>query len=176
MENPAKIGDFVWIDANENGSQDLGEIGLQGVTVTLTGNTSGGTPVNLTTVTNAMGAYDFDGLEAGFYQLSFSEPSTYIYTIPNIGNNVKIYQGVTLGALSVDKKLSKIKRHPTIEDNVVIYSNAVILGGGTVIGKNSTIGGNVWLTRSIEPNSVVYHRNEIKLKNESTKNSIDFVI
>lgn len=93
-----------------------------------------------------------------------------------IGNNVKIYQGVTLGALSVDKKLSKTKRHPTIKDNVVIYSNAVILGGNTVIGENSVIGGNVWLTRSVEPNSVVYHRNEIRLKNESTKNSIDFVI
>ena len=63
-----------------------------------------------------------------------------------IGKNVKIYQGVTLGALSVDKSLSQTKRHPTIEDEVVIYSQAVILGGNTVIGKNSVIGGNAWIT------------------------------
>lgn len=66
-----------------------------------------------------------------------------------IGDNVKIYQGVTLGALRVDREKTKIKRHPTIEDNVVIYSGATILGGDTVIGKNSVIGGNVWITRSI---------------------------
>lgn len=88
LENPAKIGDFVWIDTNENGSQDLGEPGLQGVTVTLTGNTSGGTAVNETTTSSFTGAYDFDGLEAGFYQLSFSLPSTYIYTIANVGSNI----------------------------------------------------------------------------------------
>lgn len=94
-----------------------------------------------------------------------------------IGNNVKIYQGVTLGALSVDKTLSKTKRHPTIEDNVIIYSNAVILGGETVIGSNSIIGGNTWITRSIPPDSVVYNKNEIVLKNEKIKNEfLDFVI
>jgi len=66
-----------------------------------------------------------------------------------IGDNVKIYQGVTLGGLRVDRELRKIKRHPTIEDNVVIYAGATILGGDTVIGKNSVIGGNVWITRSV---------------------------
>lgn len=66
-----------------------------------------------------------------------------------IGNNVKIYQGVTLGGLRVARDLRKTKRHPTIEDNVVIYAGATILGGDTVIGKNSVIGGNVWITRSV---------------------------
>ena len=74
----------------------------------------------------------------------------------HIGNNVKIYQGVTLGALSVKKELAKTKRHPTIEDNVVIYAGATILGGKTVIGANSIIGGNVWITKSVLPNSRVY--------------------
>ncbi|MCX7983937.1 MAG: serine acetyltransferase [Bacteroidetes bacterium] len=77
-----------------------------------------------------------------------------------IGNNVKIYQGVTLGALSVDKKLAKSKRHPTIEDNVVIYAQAVILGGETVVGHHSIIGGNVWLTHSVPPYSVVYQEQQ----------------
>lgn len=72
-----------------------------------------------------------------------------------IGDDVKLYHGVTLGGLSVLKSQASKKRHPTIEDNVVIYSNAVILGGSTVIGKNSIIGGNVWLTHSIEENSIV---------------------
>ncbi|WP_262693192.1 serine O-acetyltransferase EpsC [Kordiimonas aquimaris] len=66
-----------------------------------------------------------------------------------IGDNVKIYQGVTLGALRVDREHRAKKRHPTIEDNVVIYAGATILGGDTIIGKNSVIGGNVWITRSI---------------------------
>ena len=70
-----------------------------------------------------------------------------------IGRNVKIYQGVTLGALSVAKGLSHTKRHPTIEDDVIIYSNATILGGNTVIGHDSIIGGNVWLTRSVPAGS-----------------------
>ncbi|MBI9070527.1 MAG: serine acetyltransferase [Melioribacteraceae bacterium] len=90
-----------------------------------------------------------------------------------IGNNVKIYQGVTLGALSVDKNLHNTKRHPTIEDNVVIYAQAVILGGKTTIGKNSIIGGNVWLTESVPPNSIVYHKSEVKVKN-TIKNEDDF--
>jgi serine O-acetyltransferase len=77
-----------------------------------------------------------------------------------IGNHVKLYQGVTLGALSVDKALAFIKRHPTVEDNVIIYSGATILGGNTVIGHNSIVGGNVWLTQSIAPFSTVYHRAE----------------
>lgn len=78
-----------------------------------------------------------------------------------IGNHVKIYQGVTLGALSVDKSMANVKRHPTVEDHVVIYSGATILGGDTVIGKYSIIGGNVWLTRSVPPRSKVYHNPEI---------------
>ncbi len=84
-----------------------------------------------------------------------------------IGNHVKIYQGVTLGALNVAKSQAATKRHPTIEDEVVIYSGATILGGDTVIGKGSIIGGNVWLTHSIASNSVVYHKSEIKIKDKN---------
>lgn len=73
-----------------------------------------------------------------------------------IGDRVKIYQGVTLGALSVSKAVAKKKRHPTVEDNVVIYANATILGGDTIIGKGSVIGGNVWLTHSVPKGSKVY--------------------
>lgn len=76
-----------------------------------------------------------------------------------IGNNVRIYQGVTIGALSVpaDKceDMRGVKRHPTIEDHVVIYSGATILGGKTVIGAGSVIGGNVWLTESVPPKTTV---------------------
>ena len=72
-----------------------------------------------------------------------------------IGEQVKIYQGVTLGALSVKKPLARKKRHPTIEDNVTIYAGATILGGETVIGHDSVIGGNVWLIRSVPPFSRV---------------------
>jgi serine O-acetyltransferase len=75
-----------------------------------------------------------------------------------IGKNVKLYQGVTLGALSVKKELADRKRHPTIEDNVTIYSGATILGGETVIGRNSVIGGNVWITHPVPPDSTVYIR------------------
>ncbi len=66
-----------------------------------------------------------------------------------IGDNVKLYQGVTLGALRVDREQRTKKRHPTIEDNVVIYSGATILGGDTTVGQNTVIGGNVWITRSV---------------------------
>lgn len=72
-----------------------------------------------------------------------------------IGERVRLYQGVTLGAVVVDKGLRSRKRHPTIEDDVVIYAGATILGGDTVIGARSRIGGNVWLTRSVPPDSVV---------------------
>lgn len=75
-----------------------------------------------------------------------------------IGNYVKIYQGVTLGALSVSKEDASVKRHPTLEDYVVVYSGATILGGNTVIGHHSIVGGNVWLTRSIPPHSKVYYQ------------------
>lgn len=81
-----------------------------------------------------------------------------------IKNNVRLYQGVTLGALFVNKSSKNKKRHPTVENNVTIYANATILGGQTVIGENSVIGGNVWITSSIPPNSVVYHNSEIKIK------------
>lgn len=74
-----------------------------------------------------------------------------------IGNRVKLYQGVTLGALSVEKKDASTKRHPTIEDDVVIYAGATILGGNTIVGKGSVIGGNVWLTRSVPAGSKVYY-------------------
>lgn len=72
-----------------------------------------------------------------------------------IGKNVKIYQGVTLGALSVKKKLQSVKRHPTIEADVVIYANATILGGETVIGQGSVIGGNTWITETVPAHSIV---------------------
>jgi serine O-acetyltransferase len=73
-----------------------------------------------------------------------------------IGDDVKLYQGVTLGALSVRKEEGQAKRHPTIEDEVTIYSGATILGGKTVVGKGSVIGGNVWLTSSVPAYSRVY--------------------
>jgi serine O-acetyltransferase len=78
-----------------------------------------------------------------------------------IGNYVKLFQGVTLGALSVDKSKASKKRHPTIEDNVILYAGSTILGGRTVVGRNSIIGGNVWLTESIAPFSVVNYKSEI---------------
>lgn len=95
---------------------------------------------------------------------------TVIGETTQIGKHVKLYQGVTLGALSVAKSMADIKRHPTVEDNVVIYSGATILGGDTVIGHDSVIGGNVWLTNSVAPNSTVYHTPMIKvLKKEKEK-------
>ncbi|ACX83977.1 putative serine O-acetyltransferase [Blattabacterium sp. (Periplaneta americana) str. BPLAN] len=84
-----------------------------------------------------------------------------------IGNKVKIYQGVTLGAVYVDKKLANKKRHPTIEDKVTIYAGATILGGETIVGHDSVIGGNVWVTHSIPPYSIVYQKNEIRMRNNS---------
>lgn len=84
-----------------------------------------------------------------------------------IHDNVKLYQGVTLGALYVAKNLQKTKRHPTIMSNVTIYANATILGGETVIGENSIIGGNAWLTASVPANSTVFHTPEIKIKTVS---------
>ena len=78
-----------------------------------------------------------------------------------IGHHVKLYQGVTLGALSVDKSLAHTKRHPNVEDYVTIYSGATILGGETTIGHHSIIGGNVWLTESVPPYSKVYHKSDV---------------
>jgi serine O-acetyltransferase len=88
----------------------------------------------------------------------------------DIGNNVKVYQGVTLGALSFPKDergrvVRGTKRHPTVRDNVTIYANAIILGGDTVIGENSVIGGSVFVTSSVPPNSVVtFKPPELRLK------------
>jgi serine O-acetyltransferase len=92
-----------------------------------------------------------------------------------IGKNVKIYQGVTLGALNGSNPGSK--RHPTIEDNVIIYSGSSIVGGETVIGHDSIIGGNVWLTYSIPPSSVVYHHSVMDAsENFSFAQSADYFI
>ncbi|MBD2700465.1 serine acetyltransferase [Spirosoma sp. BT702] len=95
-----------------------------------------------------------------------------------IGNNVKIYQGVTLGATYVAKSMAQKKRHPTIENNVVIYANATILGGHTVVGHDSVIGGNVWLTSSVEPHSLVFHQHQtdVRLKSLESLEPINFVI
>jgi serine O-acetyltransferase len=75
-----------------------------------------------------------------------------------VGVRVRMYQGVTLGALSVEKGLASAKRHPTIGDDVVLYANATVLGGRTVVGAGSVIGGNVWLTRSVPERTVVAHQ------------------
>ncbi|MDC7221422.1 MAG: serine acetyltransferase [Spirochaetales bacterium] len=88
-----------------------------------------------------------------------------------IGKNVKIYQGVTIGALSVKKEDANSKRHPTLEDNVTIYAGATILGGKTTIGHDTTIGGNVWITESVPPASLVYTQPaENIIKNRVKKN------
>jgi serine O-acetyltransferase len=94
-----------------------------------------------------------------------------------IGDHVKIYQGVTLGALNVSKDKANKKRHPNIEDHVIIYSGATILGGETTIGRDSIIGGNVWITQNVPSNSLVYNKSEIKIKdNEPLPESLSFVI
>lgn len=94
-----------------------------------------------------------------------------------IGNHVKIYQGVTLGAMSVAKDMANIKRHPTIEDHVVIYAGATILGGNTVVGNHSVIGGNVWLTESVPAYSRLYHKAQIRVsRSEDPEDSIVFSI
>jgi serine O-acetyltransferase len=94
-----------------------------------------------------------------------------------IGNNVKLYQGVTLGASSVRKEDASNKRHPTIEDNVVIYANSTILGGETVIGHDTIIGGNTWITESILPFSVVYHQqDQVVSERKEMKEVLNWVI
>ncbi|NML69791.1 serine acetyltransferase [Chryseobacterium sp. RP-3-3] len=94
-----------------------------------------------------------------------------------IGNHVKLYQGVTLGALHVSKDKANEKRHPNIEDHVIIYSGATILGGNTTIGRESIIGGNVWITQDVPSGSLVYHKSEIKIKDNGTlPESLTFVI
>ncbi|MBU0678165.1 MAG: serine O-acetyltransferase [Verrucomicrobia bacterium] len=99
-----------------------------------------------------------------------------------IGNHVKIYQGVTLGAKSfpLDEKgqpIKHVKRHPTVEDDVVIYANATILGGDTVIGRGATVAGNVFLMRSVPPNSVAGHRRpELQVKPGGNERPADWAI
>jgi len=94
-----------------------------------------------------------------------------------IGNNVKLYQGVTLGALMVEKGLADKKRHPTIEDDAVVYANATILGGETVVGRGSIIAGNAWLTQSVPPQSVVTRRSEVRPRGaDGTLDAIEFHI
>lgn len=84
-----------------------------------------------------------------------------------IGAGVKVYQGVTLGALSVSKAAAGSRRHPTIEDGVVLYANATVLGGDTTVGHDSVIGGNVWLTTSVPPSSYVYHSSQVRVRSVS---------
>jgi serine O-acetyltransferase len=86
-----------------------------------------------------------------------------------IGEHVKIYQGVTLGALSVRKDKASSKRHPTIQDRVTIYAGATILGGDTVIGHDSVIGGNVWLVKSVDPHSLVTSEASVTVKPSSAQ-------
>ena len=94
-----------------------------------------------------------------------------------IGKHVKLYQGVTLGAITVEKSMARTKRHPTIEDHVVIYAGSTILGGKTVIGHHTVVGGNTWITESIIPHSVVYRNHRVVVKNSRDfKAPIDFAI
>ena len=94
-----------------------------------------------------------------------------------IGNNVKIYQGVTLGAIYVKKSMGGKKRHPTIEDNVIVYSGSTILGGDTVVGHDTIVGGNVWLTKSVPSYSVVYHESKTVIRDSKNRpDPTDFVI
>ena len=92
-----------------------------------------------------------------------------------LGEHVRLYQGVTLGAVTVSRHLEHTKRHPTIGDDVVIYANATILGGETVIGRGSRIGGNVWLTRSVPPYSVVTPTARIERRASDIESSGDLI-
>jgi serine O-acetyltransferase len=93
-----------------------------------------------------------------------------------VKDRVRIYQGVTLGAHYVHKRLSGVKRHPTIEDDVVIYAHATILGGSTVVGARSVIGANSWVTQSIAADSIVSHKSTVRKAEESDYEVIDFSI
>jgi serine O-acetyltransferase len=94
-----------------------------------------------------------------------------------VGDNVKIYQGVTLGALFVTKNLANTRRHPTIENNVILYAGCTILGGNTIVGHDTIVGGNVWITESVLPNSVVYRENKTVIReNGVLSEPIHFVI
>jgi serine O-acetyltransferase len=94
-----------------------------------------------------------------------------------IGDEVKIYQGVTLGALSVVKSIAGKKRHPTIEDRVVIYANATVLGGDTTVGHDSIVGGNVWITTSVPPRSYVHQTSQVSVRSVAdTLDPLDYSI
>jgi serine O-acetyltransferase len=94
-----------------------------------------------------------------------------------IGDEVKIYQGVTLGALSVVKSTVGKKRHPTIEDRVVIYANATVLGGDTTVGHDSIVGGNVWITTSVPPRSYVHQTSQVSVRSVAdTLDPLDYSI
>jgi serine O-acetyltransferase len=94
-----------------------------------------------------------------------------------VGNNVKVYQGVTLGALAVKKEEARKKRHPTIQDNVILYAGSTILGGSTEIGHDSIIGGNTWVTQSVPAFSLVYHTHQTLITNRKEfSEPINFII
>ena len=94
-----------------------------------------------------------------------------------IGREVRIFQGVTLGALTVERSMANTRRHPTIEDHVVIYAGSTILGGDTVIGHHTVVGGNTWITESILPHSVVYRNHRVLVKDRKNfKQPNDFEI
>lgn len=91
-----------------------------------------------------------------------------------IGKHVSVYQGVTLGALQVEKSMQEKKRHPTVEDHVIIYANATILGGSTIIGNHSIIGGNTFITKSVNPYSFVMQSNKNTVLNQQETKDINF--
>ena len=91
----------------------------------------------------------------------------------SVGVRVRMYQGVTLGALSVEKGLASAKRHQTIGDDVVLYANATVLGGRTVVGNGSVVGGNVWLTRSVGPGAMVLSAPPDRGEDEKTRGRED---
>lgn len=91
-----------------------------------------------------------------------------------IGKNVSIYQGVTLGALQVEKNMQEKKRHPTVEDHVIIYANATILGGSTIIGNHSIVGGNTFITKSVNPYSFVMQSTKNTVVNQQEIKNINF--
>ena len=93
-----------------------------------------------------------------------------------IGDRVRLFQGVTLGALMVTKLLAGAKRHPTIGNDVVIYSGATILGGTTVVGDGCVIGGNTWITTSVPPKTVVTEQSPVRRSKPADEELLDFVI
>jgi serine O-acetyltransferase len=93
-----------------------------------------------------------------------------------IGDHVKLYQGVSLGARAVSRKMHDTKRHPTLEDHVTIYAGATILGGDTIVGHHSVVGGNVWLTKSVPPYSIVEREATVRVGTKDRDESFDPLI